>query len=64
MEQQPNDESSHYKLALFYYNSVDKRLFVPMRYGFGWTFNFANLWSYAIILILIGVFVKQIYIHQ
>jgi uncharacterized membrane protein len=62
--EQPNDESSFYKFGLFYCNPADKRIFVPMRYGFGWTFNFANLWSYAIILIFIGVCVKQFYSHQ
>jgi len=64
--EQPDDESSFYKLGLFYYNHADKRIFVPKRYGLGWTFNFANLWSYIIILVFIGllVFVKQTYIHH
>lgn len=64
--EQPDDESSYYKLGLFYYNPANKRVFVPKRFGFGWTFNFANPWSYVVILIFVGVlvFVRQTYLHH
>ncbi len=35
------EKSSHYFL-LFYFNRKDKRIFVPKRYGMGWTLNLAN----------------------
>lgn len=46
-------ESSHYFL-IFYWNPKDKRLFVPKRYGIGWTVNFANPFS---VLALVGIMV-------
>ncbi len=42
-------EEDHYFL-LFYFNPKDKRVFVPKRYGIGWTVNLAN--PIAIILLL------------
>ncbi len=29
----------------FYWNPEDKRIFVPKRWGYGWTINFANPYS-------------------
>ncbi len=30
---------------IFYWNPKDKRMFVPKRWGYGWTVNFANPFS-------------------
>ncbi|WP_203532607.1 DUF5808 domain-containing protein [Draconibacterium halophilum] len=44
--------------GLFYFNRKDPRLTVPKINGLGWTFNFASIYSWliivAIILILLG----------
>jgi len=41
-----------------WYNREDWRLFVPKRYGYGWTLNFANRWTWllsgAMVFALIG----------
>jgi len=46
----------NYKWGLFYFNPRDTRIIVSKRVkGLGWTLNFANLWSYVIITVLIGL---------
>ncbi len=41
----------NYKWGIFYFNPKDYRVFVPKRnIGMGWTLNFANPYSYLIIL--------------
>ena len=39
-----------WKGAIFYYNPNDAVLFVEKREGFGYTLNFANLWSWVLLL--------------
>jgi len=46
-------ESKNYFL-IFYWNPHDKRIFVPKRYGVGWTVNFGNPFS---ILAFVGTLV-------
>jgi uncharacterized membrane protein len=50
---EPND-TNYYKLGIFYYNPNDKRVFVPKRFGWGWTLNFASWWTYLIFAVIIG----------
>ncbi len=46
----------HYKCGLFYFNPDDPRIIVPKRAQWmGWTMNFANLWSYVILGLIIVV---------
>ena len=33
----------------FYFNLNDARVFLPKRWGWGWTLNFASRWTYAIL---------------
>lgn len=41
----------NYKWGIFYFNPKDYRVLVPKRSkGMGWTLNFANPYSYLIIL--------------
>ncbi len=57
MEENKEKKSGHYFL-IFYWNPRDKRIFVPKRYGIGWTLNFANPFSilmFAAILIITAV---------
>ena len=45
----------YYKWGIFYFNPQDSRIIFPKRIPWmGWTLNFANLWSYIIILGIIG----------
>jgi len=39
-----------WKGAIFYYNPNDPALFVEKREGLGYTFNFANYWSWVLLL--------------
>jgi uncharacterized membrane protein len=40
-----------YKFGFLYYDPQDSRVIVPKRIkNFGWTLNFANTWTYVIIV--------------
>lgn len=46
---------ANYKGGIFYFNPKDKRIVPPKRNKMmGWTLNFANIYSYLIILGLIA----------
>ena len=46
-----NEDLKNYKWGIFYYNPDDNRVFVPKRLkALGWTLNFANPYSYLVIL--------------
>lgn len=45
----PADDDKHWKLGVFYVNGDDASLFVPDRFGVGWTSNFGRPASWAII---------------
>ena len=46
----------YYKWGIFYYNPMDTRIILPKRAPWmGWTLNFANLWSYIIMISIIGI---------
>lgn len=48
-----NEDSKNWKLAIFYFNSEDKRILVPKKNKFlVWTLNFANVFSYLILVAL------------
>ena len=44
-----------WKGAVFYYNPNDAALFVEKRDGWGYMLNFANRWSWALLLLLVLV---------
>ena len=44
------DDDEHWKLGLFYVNRDDASLFLPERFGIGWTMNFARPAAWAIIV--------------
>lgn len=49
-------DPAHYKWGLFYFNADDPRVILPKRAKWmGWTLNFANLWSYVILVAIIGL---------
>jgi len=52
------NDPDNYKWGIFYYNPRDKRIFLPKRIPFmGFTLNFANPYSYLILLMLLGIII-------
>jgi len=49
------DDDEHWKLGIFYWNKDDASVFLPKRFGFGWTVNLARPATWAIIAGLIAV---------
>ena len=50
------DDPMNYKAGIFYFNAKDPRIVVPKRYRMmGWTMNFANFYTYLLILGIIAV---------
>ena len=59
-----HDDPRNWKLGIFYFNKDDKRIVVSKRLNiFGWTINFANPLSYAILVGLIALIV-YLRVHQ
>ncbi|NOU16610.1 MAG: hypothetical protein HOO91_03505 [Bacteroidales bacterium] len=48
-----HDDPKNWKLGIFYYNRMDRRLFPPKRFYGGWTVNFANPISMVALLVLL-----------
>ena len=48
--------------AIFYYNPDDAALFVEKREGWGYTFNFANRWSWVLLAGLVVVIASVPYV--
>jgi len=58
-----------WKWGIFYVNRDDPKVFVPKRYGIGYTLNFGNRWSWAAvaliaIAIVLPLSVPVLLIHQ
>jgi uncharacterized membrane protein len=54
MSQNPD----YYKLGIIYFNSKDPRIFVPKRYKYmGMSLNFANIYTYLLLIACIGIIV-------
>lgn len=45
----PADDDRHWKLGIIYWNSEDASLFVPARFGVGWTANLGRPAAWAVI---------------
>ena len=56
-----HDDPSNWRMGIFYYNKLDKRIFPPKRLkGLGWTVNFANPYSFlTLTAIIFFVFVVK-----
>ena len=57
------DDDEHWKLGVFYYNPDDASLFLPERFGIGWTMNWARPAVWAIMLaglVLTAAFVAAV----
>ncbi len=53
----PNiNNPNNYKYGVFYYNTDDRRIFVPKRNKYmGWTLNFGNHFTYLILGAIISM---------
>jgi uncharacterized membrane protein len=50
------DDPMNYKWGIFYFNKKDRRIMVPKRSkSMGWTMNFANIYSYIILILIFGL---------
>ena len=50
------DDPTNYKWGIFYFNRKDVRVLVPKRLrGMGWTLNFANIYTYLLIICIIFI---------
>lgn len=59
------NDSNNWKFGIFYFNTDDKRIFVPKRIEWmGITLNFANPKAYLALLIMISFFGFIIYMIE
>jgi uncharacterized membrane protein len=54
---QPHEDPQYYKLGMLYYNPADNRFIIPKRSGLGWSFNFANYWSWLVAAVIVGILI-------
>ncbi len=45
----PDDDDGHWKLGVFYVNRDDASVFLPKRFGIGWTINFGRPAAWVLI---------------
>ena len=53
----PPSDPNLWKAGVFYVNRSDPALFVPKRYGIGYTINFGNRWAWLVMGILVVLIV-------
>ena len=56
----PRDDDKYWKLGVFYVNAQDPAVFVPKRFGFGWTLNFGRPKTWLIVIgfiVVLGAFI-------
>ena len=59
------NEAECWKWGMFYYNPLDKRIFLPKRTGLGFTLNFAHPVSTVIMCALIVfIIISILYFHK
>ena len=46
----PEDSDEHWKAGIIYFNPEDASVFLPERFGIGWTFNWARPASWVILI--------------
>lgn len=52
---------SAWKFGIIYYNPADPSMFIPKRFGIGYTFNFANLWTWVVLgCVLVPICVRVV----
>lgn len=56
-----HDEDSHWKLGSFYVNPDDPSIFVPKRFGVGWTTNFGRPATWLLIALFVALTIGFIF---
>ncbi len=51
----PMDDDEHWKLGIFYFNREDASLFLPERFGIGWTMNLGRPAAWVLIVALVAL---------
>lgn len=55
---------SCWKLGIIYFNPADPSMFIPKRFGVGYTFNFGNRWSWVVFaLVLVPAIFASAYLR-
>ena len=54
MESNNDHNPAHYKFGIFYHHKENPKLFILKADGLGWTLNFANNWSYLVLLLILA----------
>jgi uncharacterized membrane protein len=63
MKNKDNQQKSDYWLGIIYFNRKDSRVIVPKRVtGLGWTLNFANPYTYIIIIAIVSIIIGYSYL--
>jgi uncharacterized membrane protein len=53
-----------WKWGIIYYNPEDPAIMVEKRFGLGYTFNFANVWSWVLLAVLLAIPLTSILIFR
>jgi len=59
----PTGNSKYYKWGFFYCNKADPRVFVPKRYGLGYTLNFGKPYVTAGFILILLIILFQAFFH-
>ncbi len=58
-----NQQESNNWIGVLYFNRKDSRVIVPKRIsGMGWTLNFANPYTYIILIAIISIIIISSYL--
>jgi uncharacterized membrane protein len=55
---------AHWKAGFIYWNPDDPAVLVPKRSGLGLTYNFANKWTWVLIIVTLAVAVIIFFLHR
>ncbi|MGH9683127.1 MAG: DUF5808 domain-containing protein [Candidatus Acidiferrales bacterium] len=59
-ERIPKDK---WKAGILYWNPEDPAILVPKRFGIGYTINFANKWSWLVMVVLVVIILLPLFFH-
>ena len=54
---------ARWKAGIIYWNPDDAAIFVPKRVGIGYTFNFANKWSWMVFIAIVVALLIPIFLR-
>lgn len=62
MKKEENQQKTNNWIGVLYFNRKDSRVIVPKRIsGMGWTLNFANPYTYIILIAIISIIIFSKY---